>query len=114
AWAGGRPVTVRTLDAGGDKPIPGLTPDGESNPVPGLPGLRPSLTRPDVFRVQLRALGRAAVKGTLKVMVPMLTVPRELTEARKLFEDVVAELTAQGIAARLPSLGMMVEVPSAA
>jgi len=114
AWAGGKPVTIRTLDAGGDKPIPGLTPDGESNPFLGLRGLRLSLTRPDVFRVQLRALARAAVKGTLKVMVPMVTVPRELTETRKLFEDVVAELNSQGIAARLPSLGMMVEVPSAA
>ena len=114
AWAGGKPVTIRTLDAGGDKPIPGLTPDGESNPFLGLRGLRLSLTRPDVFRVQLRALARAAVKGALKVMVPMVTVPRELTETRKLFADVVAELTAQGIAARLPSVGMMVEVPSAA
>jgi phosphoenolpyruvate-protein phosphotransferase (PTS system enzyme I) len=114
AWAGGKPVTIRTLDAGGDKPIAGLTPDGESNPFLGLRGLRLSLTRPDVFRVQLRALARAAVKGTLKIMVPMVTVPRELAETRKLFADVVAELKSQGIAARLPSLGMMVEVPSAA
>jgi phosphotransferase system enzyme I (PtsI) len=114
AWAGERPVTIRTLDAGGDKPIPGLTPDGESNPFLGLRGLRLSLTRPEVFRVQLRALARAAVKGTLKVMVPMVTAPREMAETRTLFEDVVAQLTSEGVAARMPSLGMMVEVPSAA
>ena len=113
-WAGDRPVTIRTLDAGGDKPIPGLTPDGESNPFLGLRGLRLSLTRPDVFRVQLRALARAAVKGSLKVMVPMVTVPREMTQTRALFHEAVDELVAEGIPARLPSLGMMVEVPSAA
>ena len=63
-WAAGRPVTIRTLDAGGDKPIPGLTIDGESNPFLGVRGIRLSLARPEVFRVQLRALARAAVHGT--------------------------------------------------
>ena len=55
-----RPVTIRTLDAGGDKPIPGLTLDDESNPFLGLRGIRLSLAHPDVFKVQLRALARAA------------------------------------------------------
>lgn len=113
-WAGGRPVTVRTLDAGGDKPIPGLTPDGEANPFLGLRGLRLSLARPEVFRVQLRALARAAVCGPLKVMVPMVTVPAELDRARALFREAVAELEAEGVEARLAPLGMMVEVPAAA
>ena len=72
-----KPVTIRTLDAGGDKPIAGLTPDGETNPFLGLRGLRLSLARPEVFRVQLRALARAAVHGNLKVMLPMVTVPEE-------------------------------------
>ena len=62
-WAEGRPVTIRTLDAGGDKPIAGLTVAGESNPFLGLRGIRLSLARPDVFRVQLRALLRAAAHG---------------------------------------------------
>ena len=76
-WAGGKPVTVRTLDAGGDKPIAGLTPDDETNPFLGVRGLRLSLARPEVFRVQLRALARAAVHGNLRVMWPMVTVPEE-------------------------------------
>lgn len=113
-WAGSRPVTIRTLDAGGDKPIAGLTPEGETNPFLGLRGLRLSLARPEVFRVQLRALARAALRGNLKVMLPMVTRPDEFTQARRLFEEVVAELQRGGIAAKLPSLGMMVEVPAAA
>ena len=71
-------MTIRTLDAGGDKPIAGLTIDGESNPFLGLRGIRLSLARPEVFRVQLRALARAAVHGVLKVMLPMIAVPTEL------------------------------------
>ncbi|HWA44213.1 MAG TPA: phosphoenolpyruvate--protein phosphotransferase [Hypericibacter adhaerens] len=113
-WAGGRPVTIRTLDAGGDKPIPGLTPDGESNPFLGLRGLRLSLARPDVFRVQLRALARAAIEGELKVMLPMVTRPQELDATRAMFRQVVSELLAEGIPAAMPKLGMMVEVPAAA
>ncbi|HEU0220763.1 MAG TPA: putative PEP-binding protein, partial [Paracoccaceae bacterium] len=72
AWAKGRPVTIRTLDAGGDKPIPGITQDGEANPFLGLRGLRLSLARPEIFRIQLRALARAAALGPLKVMLPMV------------------------------------------
>ena len=63
-WAEGRPVTIRTLDAGGDKPIAGLTVDGEQNPFLGLRGIRLSLAQPEVFRVQLRALARAARTAT--------------------------------------------------
>jgi phosphotransferase system enzyme I (PtsI) len=113
-WAAGRPVTIRTLDAGGDKPIPGLTVAGESNPFLGLRGVRLSLARPDIFLVQLRALARAAVAGPLKVMVPMVTVPGELEAARALLGRAIAELEAAGIPAARPPLGMMVEVPAAA
>ena len=71
-WAGGRPVTIRTLDAGGDKPITGYTIDREPNPFLGMRGLRLSLRHPDVLTTQLRALARAASRGLLKVMVPMV------------------------------------------
>jgi phosphotransferase system enzyme I (PtsI) len=113
-WAAGRPVIIRTLDAGGDKPIPGLTPDHERNPFLGLRGLRLSLARQDVFRVQLRALARAAAQAPLKVMAPMVSAPDEFTAFVSLFEDVLEELAAAGVAAARPALGMMVEVPAAA
>ena len=113
-WAGGRPVTVRTLDAGGDKPIPGYTVAGEANPFLGLRGIRLSLRHPQVFRVQLRALARAAAHGPLKVMLPMVTLPRELAAARALLEEEIAGLAAAGLAYGHPALGIMVEVPAVA
>jgi phosphoenolpyruvate-protein phosphotransferase (PTS system enzyme I) len=113
-WAEARPVTIRTLDAGGDKPIAGLTIDGERNPFLGLRGIRLSLARPEVFRVQLRALCRAAVHGTLKVMLPMIAVPSELDRAAALLDEEFAALKAKGVACARPPLGIMVEVPAAA
>jgi phosphotransferase system enzyme I (PtsI) len=113
-WARGRPVIIRTLDAGGDKPIAGLMPGGESNPFLGLRGLRLSLARPEIFTVQLRALARAAVGANLKVMAPMVSTPAEFEAFRRLFRDAVAALSEQDIEAVLPPLGMMVEVPAAA
>jgi phosphotransferase system enzyme I (PtsI) len=113
-WAAGRPVTIRTLDAGGDKPIAGLTVDGERNPFLGLRGIRLSLARPEVFRVQLRALCRAAVHGTLKVMLPMIAIPSELDRANAMLDAEFAALKAEGIACVRPPLGIMVEVPAAA
>jgi phosphotransferase system enzyme I (PtsI) len=113
-WASARPVTIRTLDAGGDKPMAGITRDGEANPFLGLRGLRLSLRRPEIFRVQLRALLRAAALGPMKIMVPMVTLPQELAAARHLAEEVAVELRAQRQAYALPPLGMMVEVPAAA
>jgi phosphoenolpyruvate-protein phosphotransferase (PTS system enzyme I) len=113
-WADGRPVTIRTLDAGGDKPIAGLTQSHDINPFLGVRGVRLSLRHLDVFRAQLRALARAAVVGNLKVMIPMVTVPEELDRCRALFEEVLAELHREGRQAQMPPLGMMVEVPAAA
>ncbi|MGO9701835.1 MAG: phosphoenolpyruvate--protein phosphotransferase [Xanthobacteraceae bacterium] len=113
-WAGSRPVTIRTFDAGGDKPVPGFTQDGEANPFLGVRGLRLCLERPDIFAVQLRALARAAVRGNLKVMFPMVTTPEELEAGRNLFADAVGKLQSQGVPAALPPLGIMVEVPAAA
>jgi phosphotransferase system enzyme I (PtsI) len=114
AWAGDKPVTFRTLDAGGDKPIPGLTLDGESNPFLGTRGIRLSLARPDVFRVQLRALARVAAEGNVKVMLPMVTVAEEIDAATAILDEVVMALAAESIPARRPSLGIMVEVPAVA
>ena len=114
AWADGRPVTVRTLDAGGDKPIPGITIEGESNPFLGLRGVRLSLVRPEVLAAQLRALARAAAGGEVKVMLPMVTKPAELEEVRRLLADEVRALRAAGTAAAMPRLGIMIEVPAAA
>jgi phosphotransferase system enzyme I (PtsI) len=113
-WAGDRPVTIRTVDAGGDKPIRGFTEEGEMNPFLGVRGLRLSLKRPEIFVVQLRALARAAVCGNLKVMFPMVTIPAEFAAARALFREVVDQLKRAGVAAELPALGIMVEVPAAA
>jgi phosphotransferase system enzyme I (PtsI) len=113
-WAKGKPVVIRTLDAGGDKPIAGLTPEGEKNPFLGLRGVRLTLSRPDVFQVQLRALARAAVHGNLRIMIPMVTIASELEETRTLLDRAVAELTATGIPCAKPPLGIMVEVPAVA
>lgn len=108
-WAAGRPVTLRTLDAGGDKPIAGLTIEGESNPFLGVRGIRLSLARPEIFRVQLRAMVRAAALGDVRIMLPMVAVPAELDAARTLLDEAAEQC-------RLPAppLGIMVEVPAAA
>jgi len=112
-WAGGKPVTIRTVDAGGDKPVPGFTVE-ENNPFLGLRGIRLSLARPDIFRIQIRALLRAAVHGDLKVMFPMIAVPEEYSRAVALFSEEVNALTETGLAHKMPPLGIMVEVPSVA
>jgi phosphotransferase system enzyme I (PtsI) len=112
-WGGGRPVVIRTLDAGGDKPIQGLTVD-EPNPFLGLRGIRLSLARSDIFRVQLRALARAARHGDLRIMLPMVSAPEEFSTAAALLDRTVAEFAAEGIAAVRPPLGIMVEVPAVA
>ncbi|WP_067218956.1 phosphoenolpyruvate--protein phosphotransferase [Stappia indica] len=112
-WAGGRSVTIRTLDAGGDKPVPGLTVE-ESNPFLGCRGIRLSLRRPEVFRVQLRALARAGCRGNLQVMLPMVSMPEEIEAAARLLDTCVAELHAEGHEAVRPPLGIMVEVPAVA
>lgn len=114
AWAAGRPVIVRTLDAGGDKPIPGYTLDNEANSFLGVRGVRLSLKHPEVFRVQLRALLRAAADGDIRIMVPMVAVPREMQRVREMLAEAAAALVGEGLPCRIPPLGMMVEVPAAA
>lgn len=112
-WAGSKPVTIRTADAGGDKPVPGFTVE-ESNPFLGLRGIRLCLARPDVFRVQIRALLRAGVHGNLRIMLPMVSVPREIDAARALFDEEIGKLASEGLPFVMPELGIMVEVPSVA
>lgn len=113
-WAAPRPVTIRTLDAGGDKPIPGLTPVGELNPFLGVRGVRLTLRHPALFKVQLRALARAAASGAIEIMIPMIATPLELRRCRELLAEACAELEAERVAYRCPALGIMVEVPAVA
>jgi phosphotransferase system enzyme I (PtsI) len=112
-WAAGKPMTIRTVDAGGDKPVAGFTVE-ETNPFLGLRGIRLALARPDVFRIQIRALLRAAVHGNLKVMFPMISVPEEYQRAKAMFVEEAGRLGDAGISFAMPPLGIMVEVPSVA
>jgi phosphotransferase system enzyme I (PtsI) len=112
-WAGDKPVTIRTVDAGGDKPVPGFTVE-ENNPFLGLRGIRLSLARPDVFRVQIRALLRAAPHGNLKVMFPMIADIQEYRRGAALFGEEQAGLATRRVPHKMPPLGIMVEVPSVA
>ena len=113
-WAAGRVVTIRTLDAGGDKPIPGYSPEGEANSFLGLRGIRLSLSRPDVFLVQLRAILRAAALGPTRILLPMVTLPEEVGEARSLVNIAAEQLARAGLAFVVPPIGIMIEVPAAA
>ena len=98
-WAGGKPVTIRTVDAGGDKPVPGL-PSTRRNPFLGLRGIRLSLARPEIFQgAAPRAGARGASHGNLKVMLPMVTVPARDRRRALLLDEALAELAGEGIAA---------------
>jgi phosphotransferase system enzyme I (PtsI) len=112
-WAKGKPVTIRLLDFGGDKPRPG-SPAGESGSGLGLRGIRLLLAEPDLLRIQARALLRAAPAGNLRVLVPMVTIPAEIAETRAIFIEEAAALCARGVEIAMPPIGMMVEVPAAA
>ncbi len=105
----GRPVVIRTLDIGADKPAPFLPLPPELNPQLGLRGIRLCLRERDLFAVQLRALLHATTAGPLKIMLPMVTTVAEVTETRALLGELAAEL-----ALPVPPLGAMIEVPMAA
>ena len=111
----GRPVTIRTLDAGSDKQAAYLGLGAEANPALGNRGIRLSLGCPELFRVQLRALARASAYGNLRIMFPMVTSVWEVAEAKKLFGQVLRELRREGtaFAPGIP-VGIMVETPAAA
>jgi phosphoenolpyruvate-protein phosphotransferase (PTS system enzyme I) len=108
------PVIIRTLDAGGDKPVPGVEFPSEENPFLGWRGVRLCLDRPDIFKPQLRALLRAAIVGNVKIMVPMIADVAEVRAARRLMDVCRAELVAEGIPHGMALLGAMVETPAAA
>jgi len=116
---GGRPVIIRTLDAGGDKPVAWLDSAPEANPFLGLRGLRLSLKREDLFLVQLRALLRAAEYGDLWVMFPMVSGVQEIRAAKRLLQKACDELARYpgeggGVGRERLRVGAMIEVPSAA
>ncbi|HEX4385253.1 MAG TPA: phosphoenolpyruvate--protein phosphotransferase [Myxococcales bacterium] len=110
----GRPVTIRTLDLGGDK-LPIGHRSHEPNPALGLRAIRFTLRHPQLFRTQVRALLRASVHGSLRIMLPMIAAVGELREARKQIEAVRQELVREGhaVAERIP-VGIMLETPAAA
>ncbi|MBB6731392.1 phosphoenolpyruvate--protein phosphotransferase [Cohnella zeiphila] len=111
----GKPVVIRTLDVGGDKELPYLGLPRESNPFLGRRALRFCLSRPDVFRPQLRALLRASRFGNLKIMFPMVAVLEELVEAKRLLEEEKQALVSSGVeVADRIEVGIMIEIPSAA
>jgi phosphotransferase system enzyme I (PtsI) len=109
------PVVIRTYDLGGRKLAREVMDTGEENPVLGLRGIRLTLARPHVFRMQLRGLFRAAVHGNLWVLLPMVSTIDEVRAFRKFAEEVALELEREGQTfARELKLGVMIEVPSAA
>ncbi|MFF5084367.1 phosphoenolpyruvate--protein phosphotransferase [Actinoplanes sp. NPDC000266] len=108
----GRRVTLRTLDAGSDKPLPYLPAPAEANPFLGVRGLRLSLAHPAVFAEQLLAIARVAREAPVSVMFPMVTTVDELRRARVMLDEAVAR-TGPGRPDVL-GVGMMVEVPAAA
>ncbi len=111
---GSREVVIRTMDIGSDKTTECIPLEKEANPSLGLRGLRLSLKHKDLFKVQLRALLRAAVFGNEKIMFPMVSGLREVLEAKKLVAETAEELKAQSVEYRLPPVGIMIETPSAA
>ena len=110
-----KPATIRTLDIGGDKFLPYFKIPTEQNPFLGLRSIRLSLTNMNIFKLQLRAILRASAYGNLRIMFPMITIAEEIDEAKKILEEVKAELRSK----KVPfdeeiKIGIMIEVPSAA
>lgn len=111
----GKKVVVRTLDIGADKQIGYFDLDKEENPALGFRAIRICLTRPQIFRTQLRALYRASVYGNLAIMFPMITSLKEVLEIKKIIESVKDELRKDGIEfSENIELGIMIETPAAA
>ncbi|UCE86645.1 MAG: phosphoenolpyruvate--protein phosphotransferase, partial [Deltaproteobacteria bacterium] len=110
-----RPVSIRTLDLGGDKGVPDLGVGHEDNPQLGLRSIRLTLSHRDPFRAQLRAILRASAHGNVRLVLPMISSVNELRVARGLIEEVKASLLDRGdpFDPEIP-IGIMVEVPSAA
>ena len=114
AAMGQRPLVIRTLDVGGDKPLPYLDLGQEQNPFLGWRGIRFCLDHPEIFKPQLRAILQAGLGHNIKLMFPMISSLPELRAAKKIVAEVQAELQAAGIAFdEAMEVGIMIEVPSA-
>ena len=111
----GKPLTIRTLDIGGDKSLPYFQLPKESNPFLGLRAIRLCLRNPEIFKVQLKAILRASAFGNIQIMFPMISNMKELAEAKKILGECKLELKKDGQKFD-PSIktGMMIEIPSAA
>jgi len=113
--ANGHPVTVRTLDIGGDKPLSYFNLPREENPYLGFRAIRISLDRVDLFQEQLRAVLRASAFGTLRLMFPMIGSMHELRKAKAILDEAKNQLRSRGIAFNDDlAIGTMIETPSAA
>lgn len=109
-----RPVTMRTLDIGGDKAL-SYFPIAEENPFLGWRGIRVTLDHPEIFMVQVRAMikANAGLEGVLRIMLPMVSSLNEVDEAAALVGRAYAEVLEEGITVKRPLLGVMIEVPAA-
>ena len=111
----GKPVIIRTMDIGGDKELKCLDLPSEMNPFLGYRAIRISLNRPDIFKVQLRALLRASAFGDIHIMYPMIASVEEVKQANAMLDECKEELTAEGKEFnRDIKVGIMIEVPAAA
>lgn len=109
-----KPVTIRTIDIGGDKYLPYLHQEKEANPFLGKRAIRLCLENVDFFKVQLRALLRASVHGNLKIMFPMIATKDEFLDAKDIVLEVQEELIEKNIPYHIVDLGVMIEIPVAA
>ena len=110
----GKKVIIRTLDIGADKQVDYFNLDKEENPALGYRAIRICLTRPEIFKTQLRALYRAAVYGNLSIMFPMIISVSEVKKIKEIIAQVQAELKAEGIPYEEDvELGVMIETPAA-
>ena len=111
----GKPVIIRTMDIGGDKELKCLDLPSEMNPFLGYRAIRISLNRPDIFKVQLRALLRASAFGDIHIMYPMIASVEEVKQANAILDECKEELTAEGKEFNKDiKVGIMIEVPAAA
>ena len=109
----GKKVIIRTLDIGADKQVDYFQLGREDNPAMGYRAIRICLKQPEIFKVQLRALLRAAVYGNLSIMYPMITSTEEVKRIYEIVAEVEEELKAQGVQYRIPEQGIMIETPAA-
>ena len=110
----GKRVIIRTLDIGADKQCDYFHMEHEENPALGCRAIRICLTRPEIFKTQLRALFRASAFGKIAIMYPMITSVQEVRKIKEIVEEVKAELTSQGVEFGNPEQGMRIETPAAA